>query len=201
MNLLFQVMLFTWVHRIPIPRAVVPGCWGRNQEPAPLLLFKHSKKASQRACEDKQPKEGTTGGGQQQWRQLPATPRRRGHSSTAAGASRWTHPPHPSWLVHLGYFSQRRCSIWRPKPQMGTTEMVLAILGGGPAAPALPVLLIDWWWSGGCFLFIRGRESGTTAVVLPRTQAAPELNNSPSLGRGATNPSVILLLLFPNELN
>lgn len=77
----------------------------------------------------------------------------------------------------------------------------LAILGGGPAAPALPVLLIDWWWSGGCFLFIRGRESGTTAVVLPRTQAAPELNNAPSLSRGATNPSVILLLLFPNELN
>lgn len=89
MNLLFQVMLFTQVYRIMIHRPVAPGGSDRNQEPACTLLCKHTVKAWQRACNCKytQLEKGTTGGGLQQWCQLPAAQRWWGHRRTEAATS------------------------------------------------------------------------------------------------------------------
>lgn len=169
MNLLFQVMLFTWVHRIPIPRVAAPGYPSRNQEPHPCYCSNSRKKPDKELVNTHSPRKAPPEGASSN--AGSCLPLREGGGTAAPQRV----PPDghtlltPLDLFLLVIFPSEGVQSGDQSPQTGTTEMVLAILSGGPAAPALPVLFTDWWWS--VFLFIRGRESGTTAVVLPCTQA------------------------------
>lgn len=94
-------MLFTQVYRIIIRKPVAPGGPDSNQEPACTLLCKYTVKAWQRACNCKytQLEKSTTGGGPQQWRQLPATQRWWGHRRTEASTSCLQMETSPSSLL------------------------------------------------------------------------------------------------------
>lgn len=67
-------------------------------------------KSLKKACNCKyiQLEKSTTGGGPQQWRQLPAAQRCGGTGGPRhpPPASRWKQPPHPSWFFHLSYSSK-----------------------------------------------------------------------------------------------
>lgn len=96
-------------------------------------------------------------------------------------------------------------SVWTQprKAPNGHQEWGLATPSRELAGASLQLLLQTSNEGGDIFCSLSGRGSGTTAVLLPCTLhwAATEWHNAPSLGKGSTNASVILLLLFPNELN